>query len=73
MIIALPLFVKLIDNYMSISIGMSPLNIEGESVAVPIGPSIFHTVFIISITLLRGDKKIVNYYIKEPLLFGFQI
>ncbi|MBT3611464.1 MAG: Na/Pi cotransporter family protein [Flavobacteriales bacterium] len=45
MIIALPFFIKMIDSYMTSYMNLSPLSSVGESVAVPIGLSIFHTTF----------------------------
>ena len=53
MIIAFPFFIKMIDNYMSWNMQLSPLNVVGESVAIPIGLSIFHTTFnILNVLLL---------------------
>ena len=61
MIIALPFFVKIIDNYMVLNMELSPLNIVGESVAVPIGLSIFHTIFnIINVLLLVGFVPLIS-------------
>jgi len=53
MIFALQFFVKNIDSYMISNMGLSPLSVVGESVAVPIGLSIFHTTFnILNVLLL---------------------
>jgi len=61
MIIALPFFVKTIDNYMVLNMELSPLNIVGESVAIPIGLSIFHTTFnIINVLLLVGFVPLIS-------------
>ena len=61
MIIALPFFVKIIDSYMVLNMELSPLNIVGESVAVPIGLSIFHTTFnIINVLLLVGFVPLIS-------------
>ena len=61
MIIAFPLFIKLIDNYMNINMNLSPLNVVGESVAIPIGLSIFHTTFnIINVLLLVGFVPLIS-------------
>ena len=45
MIFALQLFIRVIDSYMMSNMDLSPLNSVGESIAVPIGLSIFHTTF----------------------------
>jgi len=61
MIIAFPLFIKMIDNYMSLNMQMSPLDIVGESVAIPIGLSIFHTTFnIINVLLMVGFVPLIS-------------
>ena len=61
MIVALPFFVKTIDNYMVLNMELSPLNIVGESVAIPIGLSIFHTTFnIINVLLLVGFVPLIS-------------
>ncbi len=61
MIIAFPLFIKTIDNYMTVNMHMSPLNVEGESVAIPIGLSIFHTIFnILNVLLLVGFVPLIS-------------
>ncbi len=61
MIIAFPLFIKMIDNYMSLNMQMSPLDIVGESVAIPIGLSIFHTTFnIINVLLMIGFVPLIS-------------
>jgi len=53
MIFALQFFVKNIDSYMISNMGLSPLSVVGESIAVPIGLSIFHTTFnILNVLLL---------------------
>lgn len=53
MIFSLQLFIKIIDNYMISNMDLSPLSVVGESVAIPIGLSIFHTSFnIINVLLL---------------------
>ncbi len=53
MIFALQFFVKIIDSYMISNMDLSPLTVVGESVAIPIGLSIFHTSFnIINVLLL---------------------
>ena len=61
MIIAFPFFIKMIDNYMSLNMQLSPLNVVGESVAIPIGLSIFHTTFnIINVLLLVGFVPLIS-------------
>lgn len=61
MIIAFPFFIKMIDNYMSLNMQMSPLNVVGESVAIPIGLSIFHTTFnIINVLLMVGFVPLIS-------------
>ena len=61
MIIALPFFVKMIDNYMDLNMQLSPLNVVGESVAIPIGLSIFHTTFnILNVLLLVGFVPLIS-------------
>ena len=61
MIIALPFFVETIDNYMVLNMQLSPLNIIGESVAIPIGLSIFHTTFnIINVLLMVGFIPLIS-------------
>ena len=61
MIIALPFFVETIDNYMVLNMQLSPLNIVGESVAIPIGLSIFHTTFnIINVLLMVGFVPLIS-------------
>ena len=45
MIFALQFFIRIIDSYMMSNMDLSPLNSVGESIAVPIGLSIFHTTF----------------------------
>ena len=53
MIFSLQFFIKIIDNYMISNMDLSPLSVVGESVAIPIGLSIFHTSFnIINVLLL---------------------
>ena len=53
MILSLQFFTKIIDNYMISNMDLSPLSVVGESVAIPIGLSIFHTSFnIINVLLL---------------------
>jgi len=55
MIIAFPFVIELIDQYMTIYMGMSPLNPEDKSATVPLGLSIFHTTFnIFNVLLLVG-------------------
>ncbi len=61
MIIAFPLFIKTIDNYMTVNMQMSPLDVVGESVAIPIGLSIFHTTFnILNVLLLVGFVPLIS-------------
>ena len=48
MIFALQFFIRIIDSYMMSNMDLSPLNSVGESIAVPIGLSIFHTTFNIT-------------------------
>ena len=61
MIIAFPFFIKMIDNYMTVNMHMSPLNVVGESVAIPIGLSIFHTIFnILNVLLLVGFVPLIS-------------
>ena len=61
MIIAFPFFIKMIDNYMSLNMQLSPLNVVGESVAIPIGLSIFHTTFnIINVLLMVGFVPLIS-------------
>tara|TARA_B100000959_G_scaffold143865_1_gene151005 strand:- start:2473 stop:3789 length:1317 start_codon:yes stop_codon:yes gene_type:complete len=61
MIIAFPFFINMIDNYMSNNMGLSPLNIVGESVAIPIGLSIFHTTFnILNVLFLIGFVPLIS-------------
>ena len=61
MIIAFPFFIKMIDDYMSLNMQLSPLNVVGESVAIPIGLSIFHTTFnIINVLLLVGFVPLIS-------------
>jgi phosphate:Na+ symporter len=51
----------MIDNYMTVNMHMSPLNVEGESVAIPIGLSIFHTIFnILNVLLLVGFVPLIS-------------
>ena len=45
MIFALQFFIRIIDSYMMSNMDLSPLTSVGESIAVPIGLSIFHTTF----------------------------
>ena len=45
MIFAFQFFINSIDNYMISNMDLSPVSSVGESVAVPIGLSIFHTTF----------------------------
>ena len=53
MICALQFFINSIDSYMISSMDLSPVSSVGESVAVPIGLSIFHTTFnILNVLLL---------------------
>ena len=53
MIFAFQFFINSIDSYMISNMDLSPVNSIGESVAVPIGLSIFHTTFnIINVLLL---------------------
>lgn len=53
MICALQFFINSIDSYMMSSMDLSPVSSVGESVAVPIGLSIFHTTFnILNVLLL---------------------
>jgi phosphate:Na+ symporter len=55
MIIAFPFVIDLIDQYMTNYMGMSPLNPEDKSATVPLGLSIFHTIFnIVNVLLLVG-------------------
>ena len=55
MVIAFPFVIELIDKYMTIYMGMSPLNPEDKSATVPLGLSIFHTTFnIVNVLLLVG-------------------
>ena len=55
MVIAFPFVIELIDKYMTIYMGMSPLNPEDKSATVPLGLSIFHTTFnIFNVLLLVG-------------------
>ena len=61
MIIAFPFFIKMIDDYMSLNMQLSPLNVVGKSVAIPIGLSIFHTTFnIINVLLLVGFVPLIS-------------
>ena len=61
MIIAFPFFIKMIDDYMSLNMQLSPLNVVGESVAIPIGLSIFHTTFnIINVLLMVGFVPLIS-------------
>ena len=61
MIIAFPFFIKMIDNYMSLNMQLSPLNVVGESVAIPIGLSIFHTTFnIVNVLLMVGFVPLIS-------------
>ena len=53
MICALQFFINSIDSYMMSNMDLSPVSSVGESVAVPIGLSIFHTTFnILNVLLL---------------------
>ncbi len=53
MIFSLQFFIRIIDSYMMSNMDLSPINSVGESIAVPIGLSIFHTVFnILNVLLL---------------------
>ena len=53
MICALQFFINSIDSYMISNMDLSPVSSVGESVAVPIGLSIFHTTFnILNVLLL---------------------
>ena len=53
MIFAFQFFINSIDSYMISNMDLSPLSVVGESVAIPIGLSIFHTSFnIINVLLL---------------------
>ena len=53
MIFALQFFINSIDSYMISNMDLSPVSSVGESVAVPIGLSIFHTTFnILNVLLL---------------------
>ena len=53
MIFAFQFFINSIDNYMISNMDLSPVSSVGESVAVPIGLSIFHTTFnILNVLLL---------------------
>ena len=52
MIFSLQFFIRIIDSYMMSNMDLSPINSVGESIAVPIGLSIFHTVFNILYVLL---------------------
>ena len=53
MIFAFQLFINSIDNYMISNMDLSPVSSVGESVAVPIGLSIFHTTFnVLNVLLL---------------------
>ena len=53
MICALQFFINSIDSYMISNMDLSPVSSVGESVAVPIGLSIFHTIFnILNVLLL---------------------
>ena len=53
MIFAFQLFINSIDSYMISNMDLSPVSSVGESVAVPIGLSIFHTTFnILNVLLL---------------------
>ena len=61
MIIAFPFFIKMIDDYMSLNMQLSPLNVVGKSVAIPIGLSIFHTTFnIINVLLMVGFVPLIS-------------
>ncbi|MDG2139222.1 MAG: Na/Pi cotransporter family protein [Flavobacteriales bacterium] len=61
MIILFPLFITNIDAYMSSNMGLSPINVVGESVAIPIGLSIFHTTFnILNVVLLVGFVPLIS-------------
>ena len=61
MIILFPIFIINIDAYMSSSMGLSPINVVGESVAIPIGLSIFHTTFnILNVLLLVGFVPLIS-------------
>ena len=53
MIFAFQFFIKSIDSYMISNMDLSPVSSVGESIAVPIGLSIFHTTFnILNVLLL---------------------
>ena len=53
MIFAFQFFINSIDSYMISNMDLSPVSSVGESVAVPIGLSIFHTTFnILNVLLL---------------------
>ena len=53
MIFAFQFFINSIDSYMISNMDLSPISSVGESVAVPIGLSIFHTAFnILNVLLL---------------------
>ena len=53
MIFAFQFFINSIDSYMISNMDLSPVSSVGESVAVPIGLSIFHTAFnILNVLLL---------------------
>ena len=61
MIILFPLFITNIDAYMSTTMQLSPINVVGESVAIPIGLSIFHTTFnILNVVLLVGFVPLIS-------------
>ncbi|MEE2954161.1 MAG: Na/Pi cotransporter family protein [Bacteroidota bacterium] len=61
MILALPLFISTIDNYMNTNMGLSPVNSIGVSVAIPIGLSIFHTSFnILNVLFLVGFVPLIS-------------
>ena len=53
MIFAFQFFINIIDSYMISNMDLSPVSSVGESIAVPIGLSIFHTTFnILNVLLL---------------------
>ena len=62
MIIAFPFFITTIDTYMINNMGISPLNFDMENpVAIPLGLSIFHTVFnILNMLFLVGFVTLMS-------------
>jgi phosphate:Na+ symporter len=62
MIIAFRFFITTIDTYMINNMGISPLNFDMENpVAIPLGLSIFHTVFnILNMLFLVGFVPLIS-------------